>query len=258
MFCKPTYYRQSVSATVDALTQTPKKVEPLGGKEILPWNIFNTSMFETSLNAGTLTFEVRSDTLPTYGLPTYLQSLAKTNISLITGVSGGAVVQPMVGMALSLDTLPLDQYLNWQTLSKAYANAYRLIFARAMVDVLGNDFSESKSTTGKTQFSTEAVVLEPVFVYIVEGFLGAISLLAIALLVLSFMRKRKLRTNPSSIASVMSIVADNQPLLSDFSDLDCCTVEDIQKVVGQKRYKLVDSDSGNRYGGFVTLGHQEL
>lgn len=242
MFCRPTYYYQPVSATVDALSKEPQKIDPLGDKKILPWNIFNSSMFETSLNAGTLGFEIRSDALPSNELPTYLESLAKTNISILTG--GGGVIQPMVGLAFSLGTRPLADYLDWQVLSKAYADAYRLLFARAMVVVLGNDFADAIEATGTSRITTEAVILEPVFVYIVEGFLGAVSLLAIALFALSFMRMRKLRTNPSTVASLMAIVADNASLLSDFSDLDCCTVEDMQKVVGQRRYKLVNNDSG--------------
>jgi hypothetical protein len=78
----------------------------------------------------------------------------------------------------------------------------------------------------------------------VVGFLAVVSVATIALLVLSLTRRRNLRTDPSTIASIMAIVADNHPLLSDFADLDCCTMEDVQKILGDKRYKLVNDDSG--------------
>jgi hypothetical protein len=149
----------------------------------------------------------------------------------------------MVGLAIGAGTDTLESYLEWKGLSKAYAEAYRVLFARAMVDVLGDNFSTYDSTPGQQRVTSEAVVLEPVFVYIVEGLLGLISIATIALLVLSFMRKRSLRTNMGTIASVISIVADNEPLLSDFADLDCCPVEDMEQIIGEKRYKLINEDS---------------
>jgi hypothetical protein len=66
------------------------------------------------------------------------------------------------------------------------------------------------------------------------------------LLVISLSRQRNLRTDPSTIASVMAMVANNQPLLSDFADLDCCTMDDVQKILGEKRYKLINDEGGTR------------
>jgi hypothetical protein len=211
---------------------------------LLAPNVFNTSTFEELLNAGSLGYEVRGDTLPAKSTPGYLESMAKTNLSLTSGA--GALTQPMVGLSVSVGNHPLEAYLDWKILSKSYADAYRVTFARAMIDVLGDNFQSSNNTTGEAQVITEAVVLEAVFVYIVEGFLGVVSLATLALLYLTCSRTRKLRTDPSTIASVMAIVADNEPLLSDFSELDCCTVEDMQTAIGQKRFKLVYDGSNNR------------
>jgi hypothetical protein len=239
------YYQQAVTATVDMVTRAPLKLELLGDKEVLPWNIFNTTMFETLLNAGSLGDEVRRDVLPAKSLPKYIDTIARLRNGSLSLTSGaGSVVPPMVGLAIGAGRDPLENYLDWKTLSKAYADAYRVIFARAMVDVLGNDFATFQETHGQQQITSEAVVLEPVFVYIVEGLLGVISLATIALLVLSFLRRKSLRTNPSTIASVMSLVADSEPLLLDFADLDCCPVEDMHQIVGEKRYALIDDGSG--------------
>ena len=245
MFCAPTYYQQSVSAIVDIDSKSPLEVHPLSDKQLLARDIFNTSAFEELLNAQTLAHEVRGDVLPATSTPSYLEVMAKTNLSLTSGA--GAITQPMVGMAVGVADRPLEDLLDWKVLSKAYADAYRLIFARAMVDVLGNEeFQSVDSTTGERRMTTEAVVLEPVFVYIVEGFLGVVSVATLALLYLTCTRTRKLRTDPSTIASIMSIVSDNQPLLSDFADLDCCTWEDVQNAIGQKRFKLVRDGPSNR------------
>lgn len=187
---------------------------------------------------------VRADTLPTDSTPRYWDLVASTNLSLTSGT--GAVLMPMVGLALASGTRPLEDYRDWQALSKAYADAYRLLFARAMVDVLGHDMKSTKLVKGQQHRGSEAVVLEPVFVHVVVGLLGVVSIATIALLVLSLIRLRKLRTNPSTIASVMSLVADNQPLLSDFADLDCCKAEDLQHIIGLKRYKLSNCDGRAR------------
>ena len=222
---------------MDSLNQKPLNILPLEEKQLLAPDIFNTSTFEELLNAGSLGYEVRGDNLPAKSTPSYLEPLATSNISLTSG--GGGLTQAMVGLAVGVDNQPLEGYLDWKVLSKSYADAYRLVFARAMVDVLGNDFQTSKNVMGERQIRTEAVVLEPVFIYIVEGLLGVVSLATLALLYLSLSRKRNLRTDPSTIASVMSIVADNQSLLSDFADLDCCTVDEVQSKLGHRRFKLV-------------------
>jgi hypothetical protein len=152
----------------------------------------------------------------------------------------------MVALSVGVGDLPLEDYLDWKTLSGSYADAYRLSFARAMVDVLGTEFQSSQNTTGEVRMTTEAVVLEPVFVYIVEGFLGVVSVTTLALLYLTCTRIRKLRTDPNTIASIMAIVSDNQHLLAEFSELDCCTVDDVRDAVGHKRYKLVYDGASNR------------
>ncbi|KAH7413801.1 hypothetical protein DE146DRAFT_7430 [Phaeosphaeria sp. MPI-PUGE-AT-0046c] len=240
IFCHARYWRQEVSASIDILTKAPSSIAPIADRQSLEWNVFNTSNFESAMNSAANPVDVRVDGLPTRAMPKYWDLVAETDLSLTSGA--GAPTMPMVGLAVATGTYPLEDYLDWQALSKAYADAYRLLFARAMVEVLGNDMKKSKMVTGQQQRRSEAVVLEPVFVHVVVGLLGVVSTATIALLVLSLTRERNLRTDPSTIASIMSLVADNQSLLSDFADLDCCEVEDVQQIIGQKRYKLINTE----------------
>jgi hypothetical protein len=242
MFCHARYWRQEVSATVDMITKAPVNVKPLANRQALEWNVFNTTSFEAAMNSVTTGIEVRGDNLPGYFMPRYWDLVARTNLSLTSGA--GAITMPMVGLAVAAGSRPMEDYLDFQVLSKAYTDAYGLLFARAMVDVLGNNFTDSKEVPGELKITSEAVILEPVFVHIVVGFLAIVSVATFALLVLSLTRRRNLRTDLSTIASIMAIVADNHALLSDFADLDCCTMEDVQKILGDKRYKLVNDDSG--------------
>ncbi|KAI4672117.1 uncharacterized protein J4E78_000617 [Alternaria triticimaculans] len=239
IFCEPTFYQQRVNATVDMTSKAPITVTPLGDKEPLPANFFNATYLEIQMNGGS-GYEVRGDNLPLNSLPSYLERVAATNLSVVTGPTGGGFVQPMVGLSLAVSDRPLEDYLDWRVLSKSYADAYRLLFSRAMVDVLGNDFKTSEAIMGHKQYSTQAVIVEPVFTYIAEGLLGAVSIATLVLLYLSMTRARNLHSNPSTIASIMSLVADNEALLADFEDLDCCTTEEVQEQLGNKRYRLDD------------------
>jgi hypothetical protein len=240
IYCWPTYYQQPVVATVDAVTLEPSMVRSTGDKEPLAPNLFNTSRLEQLMSSKSLGDEVRGDLLPMKSIPDYYDSIGRTNLSLTSGPQGAGMVQPMVGLALAVSNLRLEEYLDWKVLAKSYADGYRLLFSRAMRDVLDQDFQTFDNVTGQVTDITEAVVLEPVFVYIVEGFLGAISLATIALLYLSVTRTKNLRSNPSTIAAVMAMVADSEPLLADVEGLDCCTMRGIEDHLGHKRYKLVD------------------
>jgi hypothetical protein len=221
------------------LTKAPLAVIALANREPLEWDIFNTTNLEMIMNSGS-TVKVRGDALPTMSLPDYRDEVARLNLTLAPSL------MPMVGLAIGASTRPLGEYLDWQVLSTAYADAYRLLFVRAMVDVLNNGTEFLKDVSGQQHATSQAVVLEPVFVHIVVGFLGVVSVATIALLVLTFIRRRNLRTDPSTIASIMAMVADDGPLLSDFADLDCCSLEDVQTALGQKRYKLFNDESGTR------------
>lgn len=236
---------------MDTLTKRPIKVIPLADKQPLEPSMFNSSSFEVLLTAGYLNIDVRDDTLPSRTAPKYEESIAGTELSLVTG-SGSWAVQPMIGLVVAVGKRPLEDYLDWKLLSESFADAYRLIFARAMVEILDNpslgdaSAGSTKEARGEQQITAEAVILEPVFVYIVEGLLGMVSLSTIALLYLSLTRRKNLQSNPGTIASIMSLVSDSQPLLSDFEDLDYCTVVEIEEILGQKRYKLVNNDTGTR------------
>jgi hypothetical protein len=246
IFCEPIYYQQRVNATVDRVSRSPIQVTKIGEKQPLDKNIFNATHWEAQMTTGSSGYEVRGDGMPTITIPDYVGYIADTNVSIGTGSMANSVTQPLVGLSLAVSELPLEDYLDWKVLSKSYADAYRLIFARTMVEILGNDFASTVDMAGYQQYTTEAVVLEPVFVYIVEGLLGMISLATIMLLYLSITRKRHLRSDPSTIASVMSLVADNEPLLAGFESLDCCTNPEVNKALENQRFRL--RDEGERFG----------
>ncbi|KAF1994853.1 hypothetical protein P154DRAFT_548815 [Amniculicola lignicola CBS 123094] len=241
MFCEPFYYSQEVKATVDVIHRTPVKVEPLGAKKQISSEMYNTTLFEAQLNSGASNSEVRG-ALPTRSYPNYLDRLTNTNMSLLNS----EYLQRMAALAVLVDKRPLEDFLEFEGLKESYQSAYRLLFVRSMVEVLDQNFSSPAQIMGEREVRSQAVILVPLFTFIVEGLLGLVSLATIALLYFTMRIKRNLRSDPSTIASVMSLVAENQTLLSDFENLDCDSRESLEGVLSQRKFKLVDDDFGTR------------
>lgn len=242
IYCQPWYYEQYVNATIDVATKRPLGYVALGTKQQLRDEKFNITLLSTQLNGGAA-LTVRGDSLPDINLPTYIDQVAGSELSIYEG----GTIQPLAALSALIGGLPFEQYLDPKALGESYEKAYRLLFVGYVVDVLTGNYTNSEEAKGERELSAEAVVLEPVFTYIVEGLLGVVSLATIALLYLSLTRERNLRSDPSTIAGVMSLVADNQPLLSDLQNMDCCTMEEVEKILNHKRWKLVNDEYQTGY-----------
>ncbi|KAF2871297.1 hypothetical protein BDV95DRAFT_607554 [Massariosphaeria phaeospora] len=239
IFCTPKYYAQKVNATVDIVTGRPQEVVALSAKEPLSPEIFNTTWLETQMSSGASSQEVRGNGLPTVSAPNYNERLMNSNITLVP-------LERMTGLAIQASKRETADFLDPKTLREGYEIAYRLLFARAMVDVLNPDLGPTDQVVGTTQMHTETVAVESIFTYIVEGLLGVISIAAMFLLYFSISRPGNLGSDPSTIASIMSIVADNKALLSELENLDCCTMEEVEQALSHKRFKLLNDEHGVR------------
>jgi hypothetical protein len=181
LFCKPAYYEQDVEATVDARTRSPLSVVPLHPKRPLASDIFNKTVFERTVATGERQVKLRDDILPVKGLPRYLQQLYVSDLTPAMLFIGE--LPPMLSMALMTSTHKVEELLDPKLLAEAYQNAYRLLFVRAMTDILKTDFTSSVTmTTGRQSSQEESVILEPIFVFIVVGLLAIVSVSMLALL----------------------------------------------------------------------------
>jgi len=239
IFCEPFYFEQEVNATIDSHSKQPISFVALKPKQQLTGTKFNTTWLEQMMSVGETLTVARGDVIPGSTVPSWVEQLADTDLT-DTGEN-----QPMVGMAavIAQRTESLQDYLDWHVLASSYQQAWRLIFARAMADVLGGDLTDSKQVAGERTVFTEAVTLSSEFTYIVEGLLGVVSIVAVLLLLITSSRPKVLRSNPSTIASLMSLVAENEPFLADFESLDCCALKDLQEPIEQARYRLIDDGS---------------
>jgi hypothetical protein len=185
IFCRPSYYEQDVETTVDARTGRPEKVSFIGTKRNISAEIFNTTVFEETLASGIRLLQTRQDNLPLISLPRYLETLYDTDLTPSTA-------SPMMTTVMSVSKDRFQDLLNAEKLARAYEVVYQLFFARAMTDILNTNFTTATTTkiVGSRQTQMEAVTLEPIFTYLVEGLLVIISVAAIALIYLGYVGKR--------------------------------------------------------------------
>jgi len=186
IFCKPVYYEQDVEASVDATTGKPQNISLSSTRRKISAEVFNATVFEETLASGTRLLQTRQDNLPMSTLPRYLENLYNTDLTPSTA-------SPMMTTVMSVSKDRLPELLDSEKLASAYEIVYQLFFARAMADILNPNVSTPTSTKSPGSFRTqmEAVVLEPIFTYMVEGFLAVISMAAIALICIGHVGQKK-------------------------------------------------------------------
>jgi hypothetical protein len=203
IFCKPFYYEQDVEATVDAMTRHPRNVAFIGTRRPISADVFNTTVFEDTLASGERQLQTRDESLPITTLPRCLEYLYNTDLTLPPFAA-----PPIMTTVMSESAHRFDELLDFKKLGEAYELVYQLMFARAMTEILKPNFSHAaRATTGQRHAQMEAVVLEPVFVYLVECFLGLISVAAFALMYIGYSARgnRKLADDPGRHALYHSL-----------------------------------------------------
>lgn len=240
-FCHASYYQQEVNATISSKTKHPiGDVVPLGPKRPLSDDIFNITLFEGQLNDASPMQEVRG-ALPDDGFPSYAGRIAYMNITLTeAGSTSGGWIHTMAALAIISGNKSLENYLEIDKLRLSYEAAYRLMFSRAMHEVLDQDFASTVEVEGTRRVTTQTVLLVPVFTYIAEALLGVVSLATLGLWYCSSNRSLNLRTDPSTFASVMSLTASEQSLLEYFEQLDLAPDHDMDERINSTRYSLTE------------------
>ncbi|KAF1834095.1 hypothetical protein BDW02DRAFT_589154 [Decorospora gaudefroyi] len=241
LYCMPFYYQQEVTATIDASTRRPLNVTTKSEKTPLPAEKWNSSFFGWQMNDGKNNEQSRGS-LPLLAWPDQLETVSFLPLSL--GASGIEIVS-MVGFSVGATPHSLEELLDPEALRSAYEATYRIIFARSMVEILDQDFTGATTINGSMEYLFTAVVVVPVFAYVVHGLLGFISFCSIALVVISLRRKWSLHSDPATIASIMALVSDNPALLHDFAKLDRIDMDDLQASLRDKRFQLEYSKRGN-------------
>jgi hypothetical protein len=211
IYCEPSYYEQPVQATVDAVTRSPLQIATLASKQPLRPEFLNRYGFLYTGQDASLKAQPYNGR-PFYRPPTYADRLIDSSLDLANKQGTYAeLILPWAAMAVVAGGHQVPDYLRAQNLEEAYRRAYRLAYASAMTQVLQTDFSnDTVQLAGQRSIELEAVALDPVFTYIVEGLLGFVSVSVIALLVMRVKSRNrdKLLSDPgkSSLAGGMPAI----------------------------------------------------
>jgi hypothetical protein len=230
LFCKPSYYKQTVNATVSLPESSVISTKPIGPRSPLSEQDFNITQFEYLLANGILPPSLalaRQDVADT----TVLRQDSKLqNISLVLPVTN------MVGFAVGATHFAPEDYLDPGKLSDAFQRAHRLLFSIGIQDVL-MPIGHGTTTTGLVNSTVQAVTIVPVFAKLSQTFLGLIAA-AICLLLCSVSRRpSKLARDPDSLAQVMAM-SSNQSLQRLFNSHDASDDKALATALVPSRFAL--------------------
>ncbi|KAB2578245.1 hypothetical protein DBV05_g3192 [Lasiodiplodia theobromae] len=239
LYCEPTYFSQAVNATVSVPGRSPLHVVTTGPKVPLRESLFNTTSFEWGMNSGREQFKNRGD-YPIISWPSMKDQVQDMDLDL-------TYLGPMAGFAIAAYQRPAIDYLDPDLLKASYQAAYRLLFSRQMVDVLSSELDSSTATGGTRQYTSRAVIVVPVFAYLVEGLLGLVIIFAAFLLYISMARPRNLSSNPGNIGSMMALVAEQEELLAFLKGHDQSTDKELKNAVKKMKFGLTKPDSNSGF-----------
>nr|OQO24199.1 hypothetical protein B0A51_08585 [Rachicladosporium sp. CCFEE 5018] len=199
LFCTPQYYQRDVVATVKTDGRQVVSTTPIGEKQVLPADLFNTTVFEWAMGSGNSNQDARGD-FPTSGFPQQVTQLRNLPLNQ-------AYLPPMAPFALAAYQRPMDDYFDPEVLRLAYQSAYRLLFARQLVDILQPQLNMSTRSAGSRAYTTQAVTVVPGFAYAATGLLVLVLVLSSSMAVYTSRRPCSLQEDPGSIASMMDLAS---------------------------------------------------
>ena len=230
LFCKPSYYQQTVNATVSLPESSVISTQPIGPRSPLSELDFNITQFEYLLANGVLPPPLslaRQDVADT----TVLRQDSKLqNISLVIPVTN------MVGFAIGTTHFAPEDYLDPGKLSDAFQRAHRLLFGIGIQDVL-MPIGHGTTTTGLINSTVQAVTIVPVFARLSQAFLALIVVAICLLLYFVSRRPSKLTCDPDSLAQVMAM-SSNQSLQRLFSGHDASDDKALATALAPSRFTL--------------------
>jgi hypothetical protein len=249
--CRQRYYVQNVTATVDWPQRTVQAVidsEPQQEISWLPW--LDLESFAYGFKDNYL-MDSPDDQLPRNGLPATdwpdgTEHLLYRDIKVKTNNT----VQFVPNLAIAALDLPNANYLDPEALQETFLAAYRILYGRAVSDIQQySPFQATQSTDGYLTYQTQALQIVPAIAYLVEGLLFFNFLIAIILFFLLRRRNRNLRFDPTTLAAMMSLSADNPTFLVRLKDLDVATEKELTHTIQNETFALLIAE---RQSGFTT------
>ena len=235
LFCRPSYWQQDVYATISSPDNAVLGVETIGTASTIPSDMFNETVFEENVAAGQQPLLSRAD-FPERYWPNQAPYLSNMPLN----------VDPqskMAAFAVSSFQRPIDDYFDPDTLRLSYQSAYQLLFARQQVPYFNTQLNQTTQNTGRVSFQTQGIVVVPAFAYAAEAVLGATICFAVILLSLEIRSRVNLSSDPSTIAALMSLSANEPDSLQVFKDLDRVSQAKLSATLSLQSFRFRSSNS---------------
>ncbi|SCV34078.1 uncharacterized protein FFFS_04190 [Fusarium fujikuroi] len=212
MFCRPDYYKQRVTATVEATTLdiVADSVQPLSPRETLPVEEFNSTAFEFLLGNGMADRPIVKD----YPFNIVVEQQPRLNKS---GLS--RPLTNMVGFALAGRDLPVTDYASHQVMSKAYGDAHKYLFSVAVTKLLAN-VTQPSNTSASVEYALTGIVASRIFATTIESILAVIVVFTALLLWLCERAPNNLPANPSSLERYIDLFRHSPEVLVSMRRMD--------------------------------------
>jgi len=234
LFCETTYHQQEVLVTIRRADGKVLESVNIGPRAIIPSELFNTSTFEEQISNARQLHRIRGP-LPTTSWPDQRPQLVNLPITMIGSLPE---MSNIFGLAVGAYPRKFEDYMNAETLAASFQAAHRLLFARAMVDVLAADYEHSTIMNGTRIYETEAVRVVQHFAYAVQAILGIVTLMAITLLAVTWSRIINLRADPDSLSALMFLVKGQPSILDHFSQHDQSSWALLQSATSKSTFAL--------------------
>jgi hypothetical protein len=252
LFCETAYHQQEVLATIRRTDGKILERVNIGPRAMIPSELFNTSTFQEQISNARQLNEIRGP-LPTTSWPDQRPQLANLPITMAGSLPE---MSNIFGLAVGAYPRNFEDYMDAETLAASFQAAHRLLFARAMVDVLAADYEDSEMRNGTRVYRIEAVRVVQRFAYAVEGVLGILTLMALILMAVTWFNTVNLRTDPDSLSAVMLLVKGQPSILEHFSQHDQSSWALLQSATSRSTFALERPLGG--YGSTLKLEKSSL
>ena len=235
IFCRTRYSSTDVEITVDATNLSISRFrfitepKPLTAED----NIIDTNMFERNFGAGGTSSTVDAKHFSTRA-PTTQVRYEDWNLWYPTG---------QVGYAIGLENKTFDDFRDLRVFGDAMNKTHKLLFNYAVNTLLRHE-DQPQKVNGTRIVRKEGVVVVPAVAHLLAGFLSVVAVCLAVVFSLSYDRRNNLRSDPDTLATKMSLVAQSPQLLRDFEGADNCP--DIKRCIKRRRYKLWGGEDGHR------------
>ena len=235
IFCRPRYFYTDADITVDAtnlgITRSSfiREPKPLTSKD----KIIDIDIFEQYLAGARITPLIDAKHFSTRA-PTTQVRYEDWNLWYPTG---------QVGYAIGIENKTFDDFGDPKVFGDAMNKTHKLLFNYAVSSLLRNE-EQPQHINGTRMVRKDGIIAVPTVVHLLAGFLSAVAACLAGVFFLSYNRHYNLRSDPDTLATTMSLVAQSPQLLRDFEGADNCP--DIKRCIRRRQYKLWSGEDSHR------------